>query len=61
MNCNLFGICSIFDDTGCIEVLADNHSALMVMIIDNIDLSTFTLSVELEMRRREDEYRFTSK
>lgn len=33
----------------------------VVMINDHIDLSTFILSVELEMRRREDEYRFTSK
>lgn len=33
----------------------------LVMINGRIDLSTLILSVELEMRRREDEYRFTSK
>lgn len=39
----------------CIDIV------IRVMIDDNIDLSTFILPVELEMRRREDEYRFTSK
>lgn len=34
---------------------------IVIMITDNIDLSTFILPIELEMRRREDEYRFTSK